>query len=66
MLNTWIIPNLIGVLLGTSALEEEAVVADGEWSLQPGKRKTQQEETISQRERYCKHSPWKKGKVIHC
>jgi hypothetical protein len=49
MLNTWIIHNVVRVPLGTSALEEGAMVADGEWSPQPGKEKNQHEETLSQR-----------------
>jgi hypothetical protein len=40
MLDMWIICNLIRVPLGTSTLEEGAVVMDGEWLLQPGKEKS--------------------------
>jgi hypothetical protein len=60
MLDTWIIHNLIRVQLGTSTLQEGAVVADGEWSQQPGKEKPTGGNTKPEKRRRCKHSPHKK------
>jgi hypothetical protein len=66
MFDTWIIHNLIRVLLGTSALEEGAMVADGEWSAQPGKGKTnKRKHRVREKEDVASTALRRKGTAIH-
>jgi hypothetical protein len=59
MLDTWIIRNLIRVPLGTRALEEGAVVMDGECHHNPEKKEPTRGNSEPEKKRRCKHSPRK-------